>query len=115
MDKEQPRDVLKDQPFGAKLADDTNDFPEETASSAFEALALAPRSRDRKVLARETGRDALNPFKVARTAVADVLEPPCFRKSIGKDSPENRIDLNLPRCFPASFPKTEVKAPDAGE
>jgi hypothetical protein len=99
------------------FADNTNDVMEESGSFATEPWppAATPPARDADVLTREARCNASDRREVRAAAFADVREPPGEGKSVSKDKPVGRVDLDLPDRPPTGLLKPKIKTSDACE
>ena len=111
---EQGRHVLKDHPSGLNLLDDTHDLKEEAATCAFKTGTFPVTGAARAdVLTRKARRDTVDP--VGRAESPNVRKSLGARKSMGKHSPVDGVDLDLPRRGPASLFEAEVEPADPRE
>lgn len=113
VDSEQVNDVLKDHPARLCFLENSYDFPKQSAPFALETSGPATGNAD--VLIRETRGDDIDGRQVVGTALAHVFKLACMGKSIGKHSPVDGVELDLPGgAVPGVF-KSDIKASDACE
>lgn len=118
VDREQVNDILKHHPPGLNFLDDSYDFPEKAASFAAEPaliLVAVPGTGETDVLAGKASCDDIDSGQVVLAALADIFKLGCVRKSIGKDSPVDRIEFNLPGGTETGVFKADIKASNACE
>lgn len=118
VDSEQVNDVLKDHPAWLYLFEDTYDFPEQAAAFAAQAsgvLIALPTSGDADVLAGEASGEDIDGGEVMGAALAHVFELACMGKSIGKHSPVDGVEFNLPGAAVSRVFKSDIKASYACE
>ncbi len=99
VDSEQVNDVLKDHPARLNLFEDSYDLPEKAAAFAAQSAAVSvafPAAGDADVLAGESGGEDIDGAEVVSAALAHVFKLLCMGKSIGKHSPVDRVEFNLP-------------------
>ena len=117
VDMEQGRHVLNDQPRGLKRSDTRHDLEEESAAVVRKTsvrLIAANRSHVADSLAGEAEADARDPREIKGPPIVEVFETLRARKSIGKDSPVDIIEFDLPGRAPSRAFKPEVKPANAG-
>nr|CUV22220.1 conserved protein of unknown function [Ralstonia solanacearum]CUV36552.1 conserved protein of unknown function [Ralstonia solanacearum] len=110
--REQPRDVLKDQPARPQLVDDADDFVEESAALASESGALAHGA---EVLAGEAADDGIDGEQVVPSAGAHIIEALGVGEAVCEYGAADRVDFDLPGGTEAGALEAEVEAADAGE
>jgi hypothetical protein len=118
VDSEQVNDVLKDHPARLCFFEDSYDFPKQSAAFAAQSAAVSVTfsgSGDTDVLAGETGGDDIDGGQVMRAAIAHVFKLVCMGKSIGKHSPVDGVELNLPSTAVTGVFKSDIKASYACE
>jgi hypothetical protein len=67
------------------------------------------------VLAWKTRRDAIHVSKLVASDPSDIFKLSGMRKSVGKDSPVDGVDFDLPGCAPSRRLESDVEAADARE
>ena len=116
VDSEQVNDVLKDHPARLCFLEDSYDFPKQSTALALQAsggsVAFAA-SGDTDVLAGEAGGDDIDGWQVVSAALAHVFKLACMGKSIGKHSPVDGVELDLPGGAVSGVFKSDIKASDA--
>ncbi len=118
VDSEQVNDVLKDHPARLCFLEDSYDFPKQAAAFAAQSAAVSvafPLSGDADVLAGEAGREDVDGGQVVCAALAHVFKLTCMGKSIGKHSPVDRVEFNLPGTAVSGVFKSDIKASYACE
>ena len=113
IDSEQVKDIFKHHPARLNLFEYAYDFPEQAATrspkpSAGPVTLSATGNAD--VLARESSGDDVNCAEVVGTTLSNVLELDGVTKSIGKHSPVNRVEFDLPGGAVTCGFKSDIKA-----
>lgn len=118
VDSEQVNDVLKDHPARLSFFEDSYDFPEQTAAFALQAAGGSvafPAAGDADVLAREACGKDIDGGQVVGATLAHVFKLACMGKSIGKHSPVDRVEFNLPGAAVSRIFKSDIKTSYACE
>lgn len=114
VDSEQVNDVLKDHPARLCFFEDSYDFPKQSAAFALQSTGSVAAG-DADVLAGEACGDDIDGRQVVGPALAHVFKLACMGKSIGKHSPVDGVELDLPGGAVSSVFKSDIKASDACE
>ncbi|MNT62068.1 hypothetical protein D3C72_1997580 [compost metagenome] len=118
VDSEQVNDVLKDHPARLSFFEDAYDFPEQAATFTAQTAAVSvvlSGSGNADVLAGETRGDDVDGGQIVGTALAHVFKLACMGKSIGKHSPVDRVEFNLPGAAVTGIFKSDIKTSYACE
>lgn len=114
VDSEQVNDVLKDHPARLCFFEDSYDFPKQSAAFALQSTGSVAAG-DADVLAGEACGDDIDGRQVVGPALAHVFKLTCMGKSIGKHSPVDGVEFDLPGGAVSSVFKSDIKASDACE
>jgi hypothetical protein len=118
VDSEQVNDVLKHHPARLSFFEDSYDFPEQAAAGAAQSAGFSvafPGAGDADVLAGESGGEDIDGTEVVSAALAHVFKLLCMGKSIGKHSPVDGVEFDLPGAAVSGVFKSKIKASYACE
>ncbi|VVQ02525.1 hypothetical protein PS906_05148 [Pseudomonas fluorescens] len=118
VDSEQVNDVFKHHPARLYFFEDSYDFPKQSAAFAAQSADVSVAfsgAGDADVLAGESSGEDVDRAEVVGATVAHVFKLLCAGKSIGKHSPVDGVEFDLPGAAVSRVFKSDIKASYACE